>query len=1074
MKKHLAFILALVMVVSLIPATVFAADGDMTSTPEPREHEYVIGLDSFNYSTVTATNSANTSAPTIRISGSDRLLYYKPAMNWNYTVPAEYTTDSTEVNPFMNLSVTDKWAFVGSRDLNSSLRLHKGYIWQDQPKTYFGETAGAPYVVLRVAVEAAGEYVLSLKGQSGASAHPAVHFFKEGLSGVTSTNQTTFPANSKTGYFNCNSSSYENIGTVNVTEAGNYIVAFVSDSGSLEFDSTTAMQVFHLSGIKLVPKPEDKLTGITLTSDKAKLSENESAKLSSKAVYSVTGEKDLRADEVEFTVSPNGVVSVTADGVVSALATGAATITATLKADRTKTATTNITVEIDTLTEIELAADRISIYPDGEANLTVNGIWTVSPSAEIPNDKFDFESSDSDIATVSADGVVTGVDVGTVTITATHKENASLTDTLQITVKAMPNQRKHEYKTQLEAFNYATLNTQSSANTGAPTLRIAGSDLVLYYQTAMNWSYSVPAEFTQDNTEVNPFMNLSATDKWALVGTEKLASAARLHKGHFFMEAEKTYFGDGADVAAAYFRVNVEAPGDYILRVKGTSNGTMVPAVHFFKEGTAGVDSMNQTTYPATSLVGYFNSASADYKGIGEVTVEEEGNYIVALICDSTSKDLAPQSAQSMELRGIELVPSKDNVVESFTVETSKSSLMVGKEANLTPKLIWTVMGEEALEVSDVTYESSDNNIATVSDDGVVTGISTGTVTITATLKADPTKVNTVEIKVFVPGEARIHTYLTSKAGFEADNLTSSDSNYTTTPVVRPATSGLYFQGMFDWNYEVPAEFAKDGVAFMAMDTTEEDGDEKKTDKWALVAEKRGRDLGALYVSGSILHQFRPSDYGVDDNYVVLRLNVEAPGEYLVRGKSENRTNGAVPQVYFFKEDTAGVTASVPATYPAASKLGYYNVAKAANYDYIGKVTIDEPGNYIIAFVTDENSKTLNTATLNQGSVPYQWFSLSRVELIPSDLDFLKHLAISAETDIIYYGESLQLDITEVWEYAQNKEIAFSDLILESSDEAVATVSENGIVTPVSQGKVTITATKKSAPEFKGEYKVEV
>lgn len=130
---------------------------------------------------------------------------------------------------------------------------------------------------------------------------------------------------------------------------------------------------------------------------------------------------------VNWTSSNSSVASVSALGVVSAVAPGTATITATAVADAGKTATADVTV---------LAARGVVVTP---AATTLGSGDTKQLTADVIVDAglpttVTWSTSASSIATVSNQGLVTGVALGTATITATSTADGTLQGTAQVTV----------------------------------------------------------------------------------------------------------------------------------------------------------------------------------------------------------------------------------------------------------------------------------------------------------------------------------------------------------------------------------------------------------------------------------------------------------------------------------------------------------------------------------------------------------------------------------------------------------------------------------------------------------------
>ena len=144
---------------------------------------------------------------------------------------------------------------------------------------------------------------------------------------------------------------------------------------------------------------------------------------------------------VTWSSSDTSVATVDANGLVTAVANGTATITVTTE-EGGLTATATITVNIssgggDTPNPSEKKPTSISLNKTKDT-LTSKGstsqlIATVKPD-DAANKNVTWKSSDTSVATVDANGLVTAVANGTATITATTVEGG-LTATATITVK---------------------------------------------------------------------------------------------------------------------------------------------------------------------------------------------------------------------------------------------------------------------------------------------------------------------------------------------------------------------------------------------------------------------------------------------------------------------------------------------------------------------------------------------------------------------------------------------------------------------------------------------------------------
>jgi len=139
---------------------------------------------------------------------------------------------------------------------------------------------------------------------------------------------------------------------------------------------------------------------------------------------------------VTFTTSQSSVATVTTAGLVTAVAAGTATITATETAS-TRTATSAITVTAPTpsIASIAIAPDAIMLAPTATRQLTVTATYSDATTANVTAGST-FSSSATSVATVNGAGLVTAVAVGSAIITATNTASGR-TATATVTVAAV-------------------------------------------------------------------------------------------------------------------------------------------------------------------------------------------------------------------------------------------------------------------------------------------------------------------------------------------------------------------------------------------------------------------------------------------------------------------------------------------------------------------------------------------------------------------------------------------------------------------------------------------------------------
>jgi len=149
------------------------------------------------------------------------------------------------------------------------------------------------------------------------------------------------------------------------------------------------------------------------------------------------------AASVSFSSSNTGVATVDFNGKVTAVGAGSATITATT--NYWTEATCQVTVDPTLATSIILNQTSISLPIGSTQTLTA----TVMP-ANASNKTVTWSSSDESVATVDANGNVTGITTGLATITATTNDGSDLSASCAVTVTGILANSIQLDKTELE------------------------------------------------------------------------------------------------------------------------------------------------------------------------------------------------------------------------------------------------------------------------------------------------------------------------------------------------------------------------------------------------------------------------------------------------------------------------------------------------------------------------------------------------------------------------------------------------------------------------------------------------
>lgn len=217
-------------------------------------------------------------------------------------------------------------------------------------------------------------------------------------------------------------------------ESSNTGVATVSVSGNIVTISSVAKGT---ATVTIKSKVDDTFSktvavtvkGITITGVEITGSETEIL-IGATTTLTAAVTPSAATQTVTWSSSNEDVATVTG-GVVKGIAEGTAIITATSTEDDTKSDTYNIKVNPVKVTAITVTPSSKSLTVAGTVQLTA----TVEP-ATATNKTYTWSSDDESVATVSADGLVTAVKIGSCKIKATAQDGSTVVGECAITVEA--------------------------------------------------------------------------------------------------------------------------------------------------------------------------------------------------------------------------------------------------------------------------------------------------------------------------------------------------------------------------------------------------------------------------------------------------------------------------------------------------------------------------------------------------------------------------------------------------------------------------------------------------------------
>ena len=207
-------------------------------------------------------------------------------------------------------------------------------------------------------------------------------------------------------------------GTVTAKRAGTAIITATSENGKTASCTVT------------VSRKEIPITEISLDKSSATLTEGETTTI----VATVLPENTTDSKSVSWSSSNSEVATVDANGTVTAKRAGTAIITAT--STNGKTAGCTVTVSKKEIPIIEISLDKSSAtLTEGE---TTTIVATVLPENTTDSKSVSWSSSNSEVATVDANGTVTAKRAGTAVITATSTNGKTAGCTVTVSKKEIP------------------------------------------------------------------------------------------------------------------------------------------------------------------------------------------------------------------------------------------------------------------------------------------------------------------------------------------------------------------------------------------------------------------------------------------------------------------------------------------------------------------------------------------------------------------------------------------------------------------------------------------------------------
>jgi N-acetylmuramoyl-L-alanine amidase len=441
-------------------------------------------------------------------------------------------------------------------------------------------------------------------------------------------------------------------------------------------------------------------------------------------------------DDVTFSSSSQSIFTVDAEGVITAVAEGNAVLTITAVNDSSVTHEIDIIVrKIVTLTVVDYEQEMIS-GDEGQINVT-------------SEDGYTFESSDDDVLTVSATGLVTAISAGTATITVTSTYDLNVSEDITIRVYDPVDTLVIEGSSVMNLYAKQTLEAALTPVDAYPYIIWTSSNLeiatideegIITVKSAGLVTFTATSEMNDtilDTIEIN-IMNQVIVDSSITSGTLVYEALTYVYEQDLFSSIE-----DALDVAQEGTTILVN-DGNYLTDITLDVDGISLIAI--------------------TDLV-YVGNIMLDANDISLSGLNMQGAVSITT--------LSP--VENVSITGL----TASNITQDFIVITGTKNGLTIKENNMT--------NIDGFAIKVTGYESGvidiSKNIITDATQAISVTPAT-TVDVLTTIKVERNDISLVKDGIIIETNAAIHAYarfnsVVDATGFLAKSNVGNEVEFT-------------------------------------------------------------------------------------------------------------------------------------------------------------------------------------------------------------------------------------------------------------------------------------------------------
>ncbi|WP_299495634.1 Ig-like domain-containing protein [uncultured Shewanella sp.] len=521
----------------------------------------------------------------------------------------------------------------------------------------------------------------------------------------------------------------DNMSTATVTPAG----LLTAEATGSTFVSATQDGIS--SNDSSVTVSDATLTAIQITPASVILNQGNSQQLAATGTYSDGSTADI-TNSVSWVSYDTSVATVSTAGLITGVATGSATVSATQ--DGISSSDSSVTVSDATLTAIQITPASVTLNKGNRQQLTAIGTYSDSTTGDITS-AVSWLSDDMSVATVTPEGLLIGEATGSTTVSATLDSISSNDSSVTVSAAELTTIQITPASVTLSKGN-----TQELIATGT-------------YSDSTTAVITSSVSWVSDDTSV------------ATVSTAGLLSGVTTGSATVSATLDNISSNDSSVTVSDATLTAIQITPASVTLYNGNTQELI--ATGTYSDGT---------TADITSAVSWHSDdmSVVTVTPAGLLTGEATGSATVSATLDSISSNDSSVTVSDATLTAIQITPASVTLSKGNTQEL----IATGTYSDSTTAVI----------TSAVSWVSDDTSVATVSTEGLITAVAVGSVTVSATLDSISSNDSSVTVSAATLTDIQITpASVTLSKGNTQELIAKGTYSDGTTEVITSAVSWL-------------------------------------------------------------------------------------------------------------------------------------------------------------------------------------------------------------------------------------------------------------------------------------------